>query len=159
MSRRKSSAPSHSTDPALDRARDRLFATLHGAERYTLFADEVAHTFGVQREHALAALRAIRDGSAWSDGPLPGTRILIHPELAQRRSVIAQLPVGLHIPIHAHAERELTFVLDGELLDDGVRRVGPGELLDMPVGTSHSITVAGEHPCLAVFRGAPDRND
>jgi quercetin dioxygenase-like cupin family protein len=141
----------------VESVRSRLFEALAGPERYTLFAGDVARAFGVQLEHARAALRAIPEASAWRDGAIPGSQILVSPELAQRGTVIAKLPVGLLIPMHAHAERELTFVLDGELLDDGVRRVGPGELLDMPIGTSHAIEVAGEHACLAVFCRAPDR--
>ena len=156
MTRRTSPTPPH---PAASVAsvRERLFDALTGSERYTIFAGDVARAYGVELEHARAALRAIHDESAWCDGAIPGSQMLVNPELAQRGTVIAKLPAGLLIPMHAHAERELTFVLDGELLDDGVRRVGPGELLDMPVGTSHAIRVAGEHACLAVFQRAPDR--
>jgi len=162
MTRRKPRNPSPSIDvrsqpgggphPGI---RSRLLETLSGPERYTLFANDVARAFDVDVEHARAALRAIADPSSWRAGAVPGSRLFTTPELAANGTLIADLPLGMEIPVHAHAERELTLVLDGALLDDMQRRFGPGELLDMQVGTAHSITVVGEHACLAVFRRVP----
>jgi quercetin dioxygenase-like cupin family protein len=159
MARRKQQILSQSTVARAERAsepdpriRSRLLEALGGPERYTLFANDVARAFDVSVEHARTALRAIADASAWRPGAIPGSRVLAAAELAENGTVIADLPLGMYIPVHAHAERELTFVLDGALLDDAQQRFGPGELLDMPVGTAHSITVVGEHACLAVFR-------
>jgi anti-sigma factor ChrR (cupin superfamily) len=159
MTNRKPRTLSQSTAAHSERAsepdpkiRSRLLESLAGPERYTLFAGDVARAFDVSVLHARSALRAIADASAWRAGAIPGSRVLADVELAANGTVIADLPLGMYIPVHAHAERELTFVLDGVLVDDAQRRFGPGELLDMSVGTAHSITVVGEHACLAVFR-------
>ena len=141
--------------PPAPHVRARLLAQLRGPERYTLFAAEVARAFGLELEHAQQALRAIADPAAWHPGAHPGSRLLLTPALAARGTVIADLPLGMHIPVHAHGERELTFVLDGELQDDAQRRIGPGELLQMTAGSSHAVTVVGTHACLAVFHGEP----
>lgn len=146
------SASGHGPDPQIRR---RLLETLAGPERYTLFADDVARAFEVDVESARGALRRISDESAWRPAGFPGSRVLVSPELAANGTVIAYLPLGMSIPVHSHAEREMTFVLDGELLDDAQQRFGAGELLDMQIGTKHAITVVGEHACLAVFRRAP----
>jgi hypothetical protein len=145
------SAPASAPDPQIRR---RLLEALSGSERYSLFADDVARAFEVNVESARSALRRISDESAWRPAGFPGSRVLVSPELAANGTVIAYLPVGMSIPVHGHAERELTFVLDGELLDDAQQRFGAGELLDMQVGTEHAIRVVGEHACLAVFRRA-----
>jgi anti-sigma factor ChrR (cupin superfamily) len=71
--------------------------------------------------------------------------------LAQRGVVIAELAVGIEIPVHAHRQREITMVLDGALSDDSARIYGPGDVLDMPTGSQHAISVVGDHDCLAVF--------
>lgn len=131
--------------------RERLLAALSGPERYTLFANEVARAFEVSVEDARSALRAIADPAAWMPGLFPGSRMLTTPALAQRGAVIAELPVGLTIPVHGHDGRERTFVLDGELSDDAQGRFGAGELLDMPMGSRHAIRVTSDHACLAVF--------
>ena len=135
--------------------RARLLQSLRGPERYSLFAREVASAFELELAHAQDALRAIADAAAWRPGDSPGSRVLLTPELAARGSVIAELPLGMHIPVHDHSQCELTFVLDGELQDDLQRRFGPGELVRMGAGTSHAISVVGAHACLAVFRGEP----
>jgi hypothetical protein len=132
-----------------------LLQSLRGPERYTLFAPEVATAFELDLAHAQAALRAIADATAWQPGAYPGSRLLLTPELTARGSLIADLPLGMHIPVHDHSQRELTFVLDGELQDDARRRFGPGALVTMGAGSSHAITVVGAHACLAVFRGEP----
>jgi anti-sigma factor ChrR (cupin superfamily) len=90
-------------------------------------------------------------------GGYAGSRVLLYPGLAEHGTLIADLPVGMRIPEHAHSAPELTFVLDGELMDDAAQRFGPGELLEMHAGSQHAISVIGEHACLAVFRGEPRR--
>jgi hypothetical protein len=87
------------------RTRTRLLGALQGPERYTLFARDVARAFDVDLEDALSALRSIVDSSAWCAGPFPGARVLASPELAKSGAVIAELPVGLQIPVHGHQQR------------------------------------------------------
>ncbi len=127
--------------------RARFLAALQGPERWTLYADDVARAFALSREDALAALRSI-DAGAWQPGMWPGSRLLRTPALTEARALIAEIPAGLHIPHHRHAGRELTFLLDGELIEDG-RVYRSGELVDKAPGSAHALQV-GSH-CLVVF--------
>jgi quercetin dioxygenase-like cupin family protein len=135
--------------------RARLLAALHTHERFTLFASDVAREFGLSSEAALAALRAIDDASAWHSGAGPGSGWLITPALRAARVVIARLPPNSVIRRHSHAHRELTFVLDGLLIEDGAKRCGPGTLLAPAIGTDHELSVGGDEPCTVVFHPAP----
>jgi anti-sigma factor ChrR (cupin superfamily) len=66
------------------------------------------------------------------------------------RTVISRLPAGTRIPRHTHEAREITYVLDGILISDGVehRRAA---CLDMAPGTAHALRVSEEDACLVVF--------
>lgn len=128
--------------------RERLLVQLAGPERWTPWAGDVAHHFGLQHCDALDALRRIPDASAWLPGPWAGSRLLLTDSLLRASAMIACLPQGLRIAPHRHAARELTYILDGELVSNGLLR-GSGCLLDMPRGSEHS--VFGQSECLVVF--------
>ena len=133
-------------------ARARLLAALRGPERFTLFSLEVARSFGLSEDAALAALRAAGDEAAWHHDPRAGGGSWVTtPELRAAQVVIARLPAGSVIPRHAHDGRELTFVLDGLLIEDGQRACGPGTLLDPGIGSEHELVVGADKPCTVVF--------
>ncbi len=132
--------------------RARLLAALRGPERFTPFAPEVARVFALAPEDVRAALRRIDDTSAWEAGPWPASRFLRTPALTAASALIARLPAGLRIGEHRHATRELTYILDGEVVEGGSERVhGSGALLDKAAGTEHEVTVIGDTDCLVVF--------
>jgi quercetin dioxygenase-like cupin family protein len=128
--------------------RTRLLAALQGAERFTPYADEVARVFTLKVEDAREALRGIA-GEGWQPGLWPGSRWLRTPALTAARALIADMPAGLRISHHRHAGRELTFILDGELVEDG-RVYRSGELVDKEAGSAHALHVTGAR-CLVVF--------
>jgi hypothetical protein len=136
---------------ALIDVRVRLLEELSGSERYTPFASEVASCFGLTFEDSLEALRAIQDPEVWRPGFLPGSQVFTTPALARAFTVISRLPLHTRIPQHPHSSRETTFVLDGVLIEDGLKQHGPGCVMNMPAGSTHDIEVAGEHACLSVF--------
>jgi hypothetical protein len=131
--------------------RTQWLARLRGPERFTLFAGDVARLFGVSRLDALDALRMIHRDEAWVPGQLFGSRLLTTPALTAQRTVISQLPAGVCLPKHSHAIRELTFVLDGCLIENGVARRTTAAVLDMPIGSEHALQVSDDEPCLVVF--------
>jgi anti-sigma factor ChrR (cupin superfamily) len=131
--------------------RDELLAQLRGEQRWAPFASEIARTFGLDLEPTRAALARISDAAAWQPGFWPGSWFSSTPALQQARTVIARLPAGTRIPTHRHAGRELTYVLEGELLENDLTRHGPGALLDMPPGSAHELAVADDAECLVVF--------
>ena len=134
--------------PALRR---RLLEALNGPERFAPFVPAIARDFGVTQEAVRAALERIPDPDAWQPAILPGSWFIATDGLRQARTVISRLPAGTRIPAHRHAGLEMTYVLDGELLEDGVTQVGPGELLAMNAGSEHRLEVAGSGECLVVF--------
>lgn len=142
------SAAAATPDPAV---RARLMAELRGRERWTLWTTSVADLLGIPETDALFALQQIDDDSAWRPGLWPSSRVLQTPKLAEARALIASLRPGTHIAQHGHTERELTYVLNGELVEDERRSYGCGDLVDMKVGSEHSLTVKGTNDCLVVF--------
>jgi quercetin dioxygenase-like cupin family protein len=131
--------------------RARLLAALRGPERWSPFAAELARWFALELGAVREALQQIHDGKAWHPGFWPGSRLLITPQLRSAQTVIATLPPGIQIPSHRHAARELTYVLDGVLIENGSRRHEAGTLLDMPVGSEHEVSVPDDSDCLVVF--------
>jgi anti-sigma factor ChrR (cupin superfamily) len=93
----------------------------------------------------------MRDPGAWRPSFLPGSESLSTPALGRAHAVISRVPAGTRIARHGHSRRELTYVLDGELVEDGTRRLGPGELLAPEIGSEHEISVGGTDDCLVVF--------
>jgi quercetin dioxygenase-like cupin family protein len=124
---------------------------LRGPERFTLFGAEVARVFGVSPQDALAALRLTHDSSAWVAGQLPDSRWLTTPALREQNAVISQLPAATRLPKHRHSLREITFVLDGLLIENGAAVHRAGSLIDMPPGSEHELQVSSTEPCLVVF--------
>lgn len=127
-------------------ARALFHAELRATSRYAPFALEIARIFAVPLETVRVALARVDDPSAWLAMPAPGSAVLpLHG-----RVVISRLPAGTKIPRHTHKARELTYVLDGVLVSDGVEH-SRASCCDMPPGTAHELHVAGDHDCLVVF--------
>ena len=136
--------------------RARLLDALRGRERWSPFAAEVARAFALELAAVREALAQIHDGNAWHPGFWPGSRLLITPQLRSAQTVIATLPPGIQIPRHRHAARELTYVLDGVLVENGSLRHEAGTLLDMSKGSEHEVSVPPDSDCLVVFGIVPD---
>jgi hypothetical protein len=136
--------------------RARLLGALRTRERWAPFAAEVASAFGLELAAAREALARIHDPSAWVPGFWPGSRLLITPQLMRAQTVVSALPPGIRISRHRHTGRELTYVLDGVLLENGAQRHTTGALLDMQGVSEHEISVPDDSECLVVFssRGA-----
>jgi cytosine/adenosine deaminase-related metal-dependent hydrolase len=139
------------TSPPEAAVRERLLRTLQGPERFTPWAPEVSRRFGLTLEEARDALRRIHEPSAWRPGVLPGSRLLATPALMRQRSIVAELPAGMRIARHRHHARELTYILDGTLIEDGELRHERGHLLDKLSGSEHELTVTEDACCLVVF--------
>jgi hypothetical protein len=131
--------------------RANLIARLQGSERFAPFAGDVARVFGLTPAAAREALLQVDDANVWRDGLWLGSRVFWTPALREVSAVIARLPAATQIPKHPHADRELTLVLQGCLIEDGQARHGPGEVLDMPASSEHAIAVSADAECLVVF--------
>lgn len=140
--------PASRPEPAV---RERLLRALAGPERYTPWATQVSQRFGLTLEEARDALRRIHEPSAWRPGLWPGSRLLTTPALSRQRAIVAELPAGMRIASHRHASRELTYILDGTLIENGELRHESGGLLEMRSGSQHELTVTEDGHCLVVF--------
>jgi len=127
-------------------ARARFYAELTGTHRYAPLCQEIADTFEVPLAAVHAALERMDDESAWLSLPAPGPKVLpLHG-----RCVISRLAAGTRIPRHTHQARELTYVLDGLLVSDGIEH-GRGACMDMAAGTEHALEVSPGEDCVVVF--------
>lgn len=132
-------------------ARDRLLAELRGPRRFAPFTSAVATTFGLPLEHARHALTLFQDPSVWRPGAFPGSAVAPLEGPPGCNLLLARLPAGTRIAHHVHPGRELTFVLQGRLIEDRQRSCTSGQALDMAPGTAHEIAVGDDGECLVVF--------
>lgn len=152
----KPSQESELTEAPRPEVRERLLAALRGRERWTFHTPQLARLFALSPDDALDALQRIEAPQAWQPGlALPGSEVLNTPALHAARAVIARLPAGSRIPPHRHTQRELTFILDGELMESGSVSTN-GALIDKAPGSEHPETVVGASHCLVVFGLRPD---
>jgi hypothetical protein len=138
-------------------ARVRLMAALEGSGRYLPFCAELAHHFALAEDRMRELLACIDEPSTWKRGasPLEG-HYNFRPgaELAPLHGGFVRLLAGAGFPLHRHRDRELTFVLSGEIQDQQGTRFQPGSAIEMPAGSVHSLGVSGESPALlAVLSG------
>jgi anti-sigma factor ChrR (cupin superfamily) len=131
--------------------RTQLLDALRSRERWTPWAAAVARLLGITELDSQHALQQIEERAGWRPGLWPSSSIMQTPALAAVQALFARLSPATRIARHNHSTRELTFVLDGELIEDDRRSYGPGELVDMQVGSEHELTVAGTSDCLVVF--------
>jgi quercetin dioxygenase-like cupin family protein len=163
-----------STEPALDvfrllasglpevsppsSLRSRLLSGIEGRARYLPFAADLAAHFDLSYGAARELLLGIDGSGQWTQGVSPVLGFFHFrpgPRLATLRGGFVRMQAGAVFPLHRHRHRELTLVLEGQMVDgDGVR-FEPGEALDMPEGSTHTLRVADGGPAmLALLHGA-----
>ena len=137
-------------------ARSRFFAALE-KERYLPFCRELAQYFALDESLMHALLARIDDPGAWTRGVAPIQGFLDFepgPALLPLRGGFVRMQGGMLVRPHRHLDRELTVVLEGELVDDAGRSYGPGAAIDMPPGSMHSLAVPdGKQALVALLHG------
>jgi hypothetical protein len=124
-------------------ARARLLAAIE-RERYLPFLGELSSKFDVAEDAMRALLVRIDEPGAWILGapPIQGhMNFRPGPRHAPLRGGFARMMGGMRLPHHRHTDRELTVVLEGELVDGEGQSYGPGASIDMPPGSVHSLGV------------------
>ncbi len=135
--------------PAHGRAR--LLAEISGPARHLPFRRGLQAYFDVSEAAADALLARIGEASAWTAGVAPILGFLHFqpgPRLGRAHCGIVRMKRGMQIPAHRHMDSELTYVLEGVLLDDEGHRYGPGAAIEMPAGSVHALYVSPEHDAL-----------
>lgn len=131
--------------------RSRLLSEVAGWARYLPFAAELARHFDLTRERVRQLLAMIDEPGLWTPGiePVQGfMHFAPGPALAPLHGGFVRMLSGMRFPPHRHGDRELTFVLDGELCDGNGVLYRPGDALDMSPGSVHSLAVASPAPAL-----------
>lgn len=124
-------------------ARARLMAAIE-RERYLPFLRELSTKFDLPEDNMRTLLSRIDDSRAWVLGapPIQGhLNFRPGPRHAALRGGFARMQGGMRLPHHIHTDRELTVVLEGELVDGEGRSYRPGDSIDMPPGSGHSLSV------------------
>lgn len=142
--------------PAL--LRSRLMSAIEGAARYLPFAAELAEHFDLSQAAARDLLLGIDGQDSWTSGVSPVLGFFHFrpgPRLAPLRGGFVRMQSGAQFPLHRHRDRELTLVLEGDMVDGEGVRYAPGEALDMPPGSTHTLRVADGSPALlALLHGS-----
>jgi quercetin dioxygenase-like cupin family protein len=128
----------------------RLLATM-SENRYLPFVDELSRWFDLAVDRVKQILTMIDDPGAWEPGPMPGIQ-LIHfaggPNAFAADTGFVRFPAGLHFPMHSHEGPELTYVLEGTLIDGDGTAYGPGDVLIKETGTSHEYRIGEDRDCV-----------
>ncbi|MGO9833691.1 MAG: cupin domain-containing protein [Polyangiaceae bacterium] len=136
--------------PPLD-LRGRLMASIERSARFRPFSRDIARWFDLTERAARDLLARVDDPAAWEPGV---GRILgfMHfepgPRLAPAHCGLVRMKDGARVPLHRHVEREVTLVLEGGVVDGDGTRYGPGQALEMPPGSAHTLRVVGNPEAL-----------
>jgi mannose-6-phosphate isomerase-like protein (cupin superfamily) len=131
--------------------RARLLASVTGPAKYLPFCAELAAHFDLSGPRMKELLSQIDEPGRWTAGIEPIQGFLHFPPGARHEGLhggFVRMRRGTLFPLHRHRQRELMYVLEGAVMDDQGRRLGPGGAFEMPAGSSHSLTVPGEDDVL-----------
>lgn len=149
-------AATQAAGPAPADGRARLLDAL-ALEPHLPFCAALAQWFALPDTDMRALLKRIADPHTWLRGIAPIDAFYDFAPgaaLEPLRGGFVRLSGGARIPHHRHIDRELTFVLEGEMVDGEARRFGPGSAIDMPAGSVHSLGVPpGGHALVALLHG------
>jgi anti-sigma factor ChrR (cupin superfamily) len=127
-------------------ARARLVASLAGPDRFRLFFAELARRFDLTVEAVRALLARIDDPAAWEASPVPSIK-LIHfaagPALGAADAGFVRVAAGTRFPRHGHQGAEMSFVLEGRMIEADLVRV-PGDAVEVTPEVVHDYLVAPE---------------
>lgn len=137
--------------------RARLMDSIKSVARFGPFAASFASVFDLDEASARDLLARAGSPEGW----IPGVGSTLGyldfepgPRLAPAHCGLVRMRARAQVPTHRHEEREITFVLAGSLIDDTGCHHGPGRVLDMPVGSTHSLRVGETETLVAVLLGA-----
>jgi len=140
--------------------RERLLHT--GPSRFARFARTLADLIDVSVDRAKALLERALDladpvrsaPDAWEPLPVPGACTL----WVDGGSAVAgcirgfvRIPAGSDFPQHRHIGDEKVLVLDGAILDSSGQEFHPGDIAEMPAGSSHSYRARDGGTDLLIF--------
>jgi anti-sigma factor ChrR (cupin superfamily) len=120
--------------------------------RYAPFYERIAAVWDLSVPEVVGVLERARQPEAWHKTALPGLRLCDvqgGPRTSGADVHLVRFSPGMRFPKHRHPGDEALFVLEGSYQDSCGRRVGPGDLQEMPAGSEHGFVVARGGPCVA----------
>lgn len=149
-----SDAPGERDGHARVLVRERLYGTLFSVERFRPFFADLARSFALSIEATVALLRKVDQPSSYEAAPIPGVRFF-HFTPGEGcgfvEAGIVKLSQGARFPRHRHLGKEINFVLEGALIEDGVSH-GPGATVESAPGSEHDY-LAGDKRDLILVAG------
>jgi len=130
------------TAQTADEVRRAVRGLLSRPRRLEGYTDSLARFFDFGEAEARALLARIDVPEEWMEGPDTGISILpvqAGPRMQNALASLVRLPPAVTLSEHEHVGRELLFVLEGGFADSEGHVVWPGETLEMPVGSRHSM--------------------
>ena len=110
--------------------------------------DRLIQRLGLKNPHFTFATA----GSAvWEPTPIEGVMVrqLFTDGQHERMTMLVRMSAGVRYPKHCHTGAEECYVIDGDLLVEGVR-MGPGDYVRAEAGSIHD-TVSTENGCLLLI--------
>lgn len=134
-----------------ERLRRQLFDSVGGAARFRPFAAAVRRIFDLTERAWSDVVRRIDEASGWKDDIPNATYFHFQPgpACAGAESGVVRIKQGALFPRHRHLGHEITFVLDGLLLDRG-GSYGPGSVVESETGSEHDYRAGAGRDLLIV---------
>jgi hypothetical protein len=131
--------------PLPPEGRARLMAAVASPQRFAPFLHRLAEILQLSLDKVRAIIARIDDEAIWEKG-LPGIETFHFdaPALAGADAGLLRFQPGATFPRHRHlVGREVTFVLEGDLVDGDVT-YGPGSVVVRELGSVHSCGASPE---------------
>jgi anti-sigma factor ChrR (cupin superfamily) len=138
-------------DRALRRGAERLSAAVSELPvRYAPFYGRLATLWELGEADVVRELERARHPGHWRRTLLPGLRTFqVSSRSSSGRSRLLSFAPGLTFPSHRHQGQERVLVLEGSYRDDQGAVVEPGDEQLMLPGSTHSLFILGDKPCVA----------
>jgi len=138
-------------DRALRRGAVRLSAAVSELPlRYAPFYGRLAGLWELGEADVVRELERARKPRHWHRTLLPGLRTFqVNSTTRSGRSRLLRFEPGLTFPSHRHHGQERVLVLEGSYRDDQGSVVEPGDEQLMLPGSTHSLFILGDKPCIA----------
>jgi len=133
-------------------ARARLLDALAGVQRFRPLMEALARLTDLGSDALFAVLRRIEDAASWIEGA-PGISYFHFtpgPGAPSPAAGLVRLRPGAVFPRHRHLGPEVSFVLDGVLIDDAGLGHGPGAVIESAAGSEHAYAAGAGRDLLLV---------
>jgi ChrR Cupin-like domain len=132
--------------------RKRLLATLTSPGRFQPFFADLGTLFGLADDALRTLLNKVDEPASYQTAPMPGVQFFHFApggDCGFAEAGIVKLAKGMRFPRHEHLGAEINFVLEGTLVDAGVRH-GPGSAVAKGTGSAHDYCAGQERDLILV---------